>query len=202
MFRLAIEKALNHMVNVNDINITRLDNSLVSVYVDDIDLRLFFLCLNSRIFVIENSEQKNTNVDITLNKKAFLALFKGISFEDLIESEDIEINGSIKTAQQLADLLALSSIDIEELISQYTGDIIAHQLGQTLDRIKGSSSQEKDSFVENLKNEYFAWAIENWFDANLDGSCGSSTTQGFESGYLATKFSTSNIWKATCLGKP
>ena len=55
---------------------------------------------------------------------------------------------------------------------------------------------------ENLKNEYFAWAIENWFDANLDGSCGSSTTQGFESGYLATKFSTSNIWKATCLGKP
>ena len=124
MFRLAIEKALNHMINVNEINITRLDNSLVSVYVDDIDLRLFFLCLNSRIFVIENSEQKNTNVDITLNKKAFLALFKGVSFEDLIESEDIEINGSIKTAQQLADLFALSSIDIEELISQYTGDII------------------------------------------------------------------------------
>ena len=154
MFRLAIEKALNHMINVNEINITRLDNSLVSVYVDDIDLRLFFLCLNSRIFVIENSEQKNTNVDITLNKKAFLALFKGVSFEDLIESEDIEINGSIKTAQQLADLFALSSIDIEELISQYTGDIIAHQLGQTIDRIKGSSSQEKDSFVENLKNEF------------------------------------------------
>ena len=39
MFRLAIEKALNHMINVNEINITRLDNSLVSVYVDDIDLR-------------------------------------------------------------------------------------------------------------------------------------------------------------------
>ena len=154
MFRLAIEKALNHMINVNNINITRLDNSLVSVYVDDIDLRLFFLCLNSRIFVIENSEKKNTNVDITLNKKAFLALFKGISFEDLIESEDIEINGSIKTAQQLSDLFALSSIDIEELISQYTGDIIAHKLGQTIDRIKGSSSQEKDSFVENLKNEF------------------------------------------------
>ena len=43
--------------------------------------------------------------------------------------DEIEINGSIKTAQQLADLMALSSIDIEELVSQYTGDIIAHQLG-------------------------------------------------------------------------
>ena len=154
MFRLAIEKALNHMINVNEINITRLDNSLVSVYVDDIDLRLFFLCLNSRIFVIENSEQKNTNVDITLNKEAFLALFKGVSFEDLIESEDIEINGSIKTAQQLADLFALSSIDIEELISQYTGDIIAHQLGQTLDRIKGcllyTSPSPRDGLLSRM----------------------------------------------------
>ena len=135
MFRLAIEKALNHMINVNSINIDRLDNSLVSLYVDDIDLKLFFLCLNSRIFVIENTENKDANVDITLNKNAFLSLFKGTSFEDLIESEDIEINGSIKTAQQLADLFALSSIDIEELISQYTGDVIAHQLGRTIDRL-------------------------------------------------------------------
>ncbi len=154
MFRLAIERALNHMINVNSINIDRLDNSLVSLYVDDIDLKLFFLCLNSRIFVIENSEQKEANVDITLNKKAFLSLFKGASFEDLIESEDIEINGSIKTAQQLADLFALSSIDIEELISQYTGDVIAHQIGRTIDRIKDSSTQDKDSLIESLKNEF------------------------------------------------
>ena len=154
MFLLAIERALNHMINVNSINIDRLDNSLVSLYVDDIDLKLFFLCLNSRIFVIENSEQKEANVDITLNKKAFLSLFKGASFEDLIESEDIEINGSIKTAQQLADLFALSSIDIEELISQYTGDVIAHQIGRTIDRIKDSSTQDKDSLIESLKNEF------------------------------------------------
>ena len=112
MFRLAIEKALNHMINVNSINIDRLDNSLVSLYVDDIDLKLFFLCLNSRIFVIENTENKDANVDITLNKNAFLSLFKGTSFEDLIESEDIEINGSIKTAQQLADLFAFSCLSI------------------------------------------------------------------------------------------
>ncbi len=142
------------MINVNSIDIERLDNSLVSLYVDDIDLRLFFLCLNSRIFVIENSEQKDANVDITLNKKAFLSLFKGTSFEDLIESEEIEVDGSIKTAQQLADLFALSPLDIEELISQYTGDVIAYQLGRTIEKIKGATSNEKDSFVENLKNEF------------------------------------------------
>jgi hypothetical protein len=77
-----------------------------------------------------------------------------------------------------------------------------HEALDILDTFIALEAANNTNYDENLKNEYFAWAIENWFDANLDGSCGSSTTQGFESGYLATKFSTSNIWKATCLGKP
>ena len=149
MFRLAIEKSLNHMINTNSIDTERLDNSLIGISVHDIDLKLFFMFANSRVFVIED----NVDVDITLNKKAFLSLFKGASFEELIENDEIEINGSIKTAQQLADLMALSSIDIEELVSQYTGDIIAHQLGKTLNVIKGKSIQDTGEIFENFKNE-------------------------------------------------
>jgi ubiquinone biosynthesis protein UbiJ len=108
---------------------------------------------NSRVFVIENNAQDSVDVDITLNKKAFLSLFNGASFEELIENDEIEINGSIKTAQQLADLMALSSIDIEELVSQYTGDIIAYQLGKTLNVIKGKSIQDTGEIFENFKNE-------------------------------------------------
>jgi ubiquinone biosynthesis protein UbiJ len=108
---------------------------------------------NSRVFVIENNAQDSVDVDITLNKKAFLSLFNGASFEELIENDEIEINGSIKTAQQLADLMALSSIDIEELVSQYTGDIIAYQLGKTLNVIKGKSIQDTGEILENFKNE-------------------------------------------------
>ncbi|MDC0246657.1 hypothetical protein OAK64_02445 [Deltaproteobacteria bacterium] len=77
-----------------------------------------------------------------------------------------------------------------------------HEVLDILDTFIALEDANNTNYNENLKNEYFAWAIENWFDANLDGSCGSSTTQGFESGYLATKFSTSNIWKASCLGRP
>ena len=69
------------------------------------------------------------------------------------QKEDIEINGSIKTAQQLADLLASSSIDIEELISQYTGDIIAHQIGRSFKQIKNLSLSSDGSIIDNLKDE-------------------------------------------------
>ena len=77
-----------------------------------------------------------------------------------------------------------------------------HEALDILDTFIALEAANNTNYDENLKNEYFAWAIENWFDANLDGSCGSSTMQGFESGYLATKFSTNNIWKASCLGRP
>ena len=88
-----------------------------------------------------------------MNKASFLSLFKGIPLEDLIEKEDIEINGSIKTAQNLADLLASSSIDIEELVSQYTGDIVAHQVGRSLNQIKNISLSNDGSIIDNLKEE-------------------------------------------------
>ncbi len=153
MFRLAIEKALNHMINANSVDIALIDNKIISINVDDINLSLFFLCLNSRIFVINNTQNKKTDVEIRMNKASFLSLFKGVTLEDLIEKEDIEINGSIKTAQQLAGLLASSSIDIEELISQYTGDIIAHQVGQSLKQIKNMSLKNDGSIIATLKEE-------------------------------------------------
>lgn len=159
MFRLAIEKALNHMINANSVDISLIDNKIISLNVDEIDLSLFFLCLNARIFVINNTQNKKTDVEIRMNKESFLSLFKGVTLEDLIEKEDIEINGSIKTAQQLADLLASSSIDIEELISQYTGDIIAHQVGQSFKQIKNMSLKNDGSIIDTLKEELTTFLI-------------------------------------------
>ena len=153
MFRLAVEKALNRIINVNNIDLAHIDNKIINLRVEDIDLSLFFLCLNSRIFVINNAHNKKTDVEIRMNKSSFLSLIKGAPLEDLIEKEDIEINGSIKTAQQLADLLAASSIDTEELVSKYTGDIIAHQIGLSIKQIKNISLKNNGSIIDNLKEE-------------------------------------------------
>jgi len=153
MFRLTLEKTLNHLVNTNNIDTSGLDNKTIGLSVDELNLRLLFMFTNSRVFVIEMHDKENVDVDIELNKTAFLSLFSNASFEELIESDEIEINGNIKTAQQLADLIALTSIDVEELISHYTGDIIAHQLGKSIRLIKSKASDDKNNIVENLKND-------------------------------------------------
>ena len=153
MFRLTLEKTLNDLINTNNIDTEGLNNKIIGLSVDEFNLKLLFMCTNSRVFVMEMQDHQNINVDIKLNKNAFLSLFKGASFEDLIESDEIEINGSVKTAQQLADLIALASIDVEELVSHYTGDIIAHQLGKSVKLIKTKTNNDKVNIVETLKND-------------------------------------------------
>jgi len=153
MFRLTLEKTLNHLINTNNIDAEGLDNKIIGLSVDEFNLKLLFMFTNSRVFVMEMHDQQNVDVDIKLNKTAFLSLFKGASFQELIESDEIDINGSVKTAQQLADLIALASIDVEEFVSHYTGDIIAHQLGKSIKLVKGKSTNDKGNIVETLKND-------------------------------------------------
>jgi len=153
MFRFTLEKTLNHLINTNNIDTEGLNNKTIGLSVDEFNLKLLFMFSNSRVFVMEMLEQQNVDVDIKLNKTAFLSLFKGASFEELIESDEIDINGSVKTAQQLADLIALASIDVEELVSHYTGDIIAHQLGKSIKLVKGKANKDKVNITETLKND-------------------------------------------------
>ena len=153
MFRLSLEKTLNHLINTNNIAIENLNNKIIGFRVDEFNLKLLFMFTNSRVFVMELLEQKHVDVDIKLNKTAFLSLFKGASFEELIESDEIDINGSVKTAQQLADLIALASIDVEELASHYTGDIVAHQLGKSIKLVKGKTNNNKVNIIGTLKND-------------------------------------------------
>jgi ubiquinone biosynthesis protein UbiJ len=153
MFRLTLEKTLNHLINANNVDTVGLNNKIIGLSVDEFNLKLLFMFTNSRVFVMEMHEQQKVDVDIKLNKTAFLSLFKGASFEELIESDEIDINGSVKTAQQLADLIALASIDVEEFISHYTGDIIAHQLGKSIRLVKGKTNNDKVNIIETLKND-------------------------------------------------
>ena len=153
MFRLTLEKTLNDLINTNNIDTEGLNNKMISLSVDEFNLKLLFMCTNSRVFVMEMQGHQNINVEIKLNKNTFLSLFKGVSFEDLIESDEIEINGSVKTAKKLADLIALASIDVEELVSHYTGDIIAHQLGKSVKLVKDKATNNKVNIVETLKND-------------------------------------------------
>ena len=60
MFRLTLEKTLNHLINANNIDTEGLNNKIIGLSVDEFNLKLIFMFTNSRVFVMEMYEQQNS----------------------------------------------------------------------------------------------------------------------------------------------
>ena len=90
MFRLTLEKTLNHLINTNNIDAEGLDNKIIGLSVDEFNLKLLFMFTNSRVFVMEMHDQQNADVDIKLNKTAFLSLFKS-HFGTVFSTDAVQI---------------------------------------------------------------------------------------------------------------
>jgi ubiquinone biosynthesis protein UbiJ len=137
MLRLILEKTLNILLELGNINTTPLAEKTIRFRLQDLPLDLFFVCNNQRIFVLESGATPNVNIQ--LESSVFFALFKGETLSDLLKADKIIMNGDMKTAQLLVDLFEQIDIDLEELLSHYTGDIIAHEVGNIARKIKQSS---------------------------------------------------------------
>ncbi|MGE4593952.1 MAG: SCP2 sterol-binding domain-containing protein [Gammaproteobacteria bacterium] len=152
MLRLALEKTLNLLIANGVVKLGKLEGHNIALHIPELGLNLCFVCINSRIYVLE-AQQQSPDVDITLNRLAFLSLFKGKELKDLLANDEVVINGNVKVAQTLSDLFAETSIDVEELISQYTGDIVAHQLGKVIRFAKKRPDDNLNDIVETLKDD-------------------------------------------------
>ncbi len=151
MQHFLLEQALNHFIKQTQTDLTPLNGNTIHFALQDLPLRVNFICTNNRVFVSDDTTL-DTNVEITLKSSVFLALFQGEDLTELLRQDKIIIHGDVKTAQLLVDLLKKIDIDLEEVLSQYTGDIIAHQAGKVALKIK-SSAEQSGNLLETLKDE-------------------------------------------------
>lgn len=151
MLHLALEKTLNLLIANGTVSLDKLEGHNIALHVPELSLSLCFVCSNARIYVLK--AQLHSDVDITLNKTAFLSLLRGAELRDLITNEEVLIHGNVKVAQALSDLFAEASIDIEELISHHTGDIVARQLGKVI-RFAKKYPNNLIGIVETMKDDF------------------------------------------------
>ncbi|BBB23368.1 conserved hypothetical protein [Abyssogena phaseoliformis symbiont OG214] len=116
----------------------------------DLPLDVHFVCANNRIFVLSATD-KPTNVNIKLKPIVFISLFQGKDLTELLRQDKINIHGDVKTAQLLVGLLKEVDIDLEEIASKYTGDIIANQLGKLTKKFNHTGAQS-NNLLEIIKN--------------------------------------------------
>ena len=72
-------------------------------------------------------------------------------------SGEVEIIGDLQLGRHLQSMLASFDIDWEELLSQYLGDIAAHQIGNVVRGVSGWADEARHTLaqdtVEYLRNE-------------------------------------------------
>ena len=147
MQHFVLEQALNYLIDQGNADLGALNGKTLYFSLEDLPLDVNFVCTNDRIFVTTDTST-DADVDIKLKSSVFLALFQGKDLTELLRQDKIVIHGDVKTAQLLVDLLQQLDIDLEEALSKYTGDIIAHQVGKMAKKFKTS-----DNPLEALKNE-------------------------------------------------
>ncbi|BBB24545.1 conserved hypothetical protein [Isorropodon fossajaponicum endosymbiont JTNG4] len=145
-----LEQALNCLIINGEVDISALNGKTIGVSLQDLLLDVHFVCANDRVFVLSVTD-KPTDVDIKLKSMVFISLLHGEDLAELLRQDKISIHGDVKTAQLLVDLLKEVDIDLEEIASKYTGDIIANQFGKLTKKLN-PASMESNNPLEIIKN--------------------------------------------------
>jgi ubiquinone biosynthesis protein UbiJ len=169
----ALEKALNQYLRLDPDGLrafTELEGKVIAVELRGLDSTLYLVPNTGCIRVLDQFEGEPD----TWLCGTPLALAKlGISdaMPAGLFSDDVEIRGDIDTGKRFKDLLDNLDIDWEEPLARFSGDVFAHQVGNTVRRTSHWASQNLKTLVSDL-SEYLTEEarllptrieLENWY---------------------------------------
>lgn len=133
-----------------------LAGKVIAVTIEPINETLFLCPAENSIQIIDHYPgEPDTCLKGSLPAFALMGL--GESPMRSIFSGEITITGDTHTGKKFQELFAKVDIDWEEQLSHYTGDIVAHQIGQLIRSCQSWSKQSLDAFklnsVEFLQEE-------------------------------------------------
>ncbi|WED21896.1 SCP2 domain-containing protein [Vibrio sp. JC009] len=127
----AIETALNTLINDNPDHarrLLRLKGQVLQIHLIEVDKTLTFI-FSQQVDVLAAYEGE-PDCYLSIHLSALPELKNQSNITQLIRQEKIELEGDIKLVQNFSQLLEEIKPDIEEWISRYTGDIVAHTFVQ------------------------------------------------------------------------
>jgi ubiquinone biosynthesis protein UbiJ len=150
----SIETTLNKLLTLDTTSHQRLiplKGKTVGLAIGELKQPLFFNFSDQRVEVLGQYEGDVT-AQLTLDFNALITLKNNGNISELIKSDQLVIDGDIKTLQQFADLLAKLDIDWQEHLSAYTGDVIAFKLGQSVNKIVTSVTRQTTKAQSHVKD--------------------------------------------------
>ncbi|MFA5982912.1 MAG: SCP2 sterol-binding domain-containing protein [Methylococcaceae bacterium] len=110
-----------------------------------------YLCPNSQTIQILPDFQGQTDTQLTGSLWAFGLMGLNKNPMQSIFSGEVKITGDMSTGRKFQELFAKLDINLEEKLSHYTGDVVAHQLGQFFRGGKSWGTDTLSTFIANTK---------------------------------------------------
>lgn len=147
------EKIINHYLQSDQKLAKQLDElnkKTVAVELSNTNAVFFISIIDNTIALSSNTE---THADVTLTGTPFNLARLLISNNNGSMPNTVSINGDIHLAQGLYQLSNQIDLDWENYLSQYIGDVGAHQLGRFVKNAKSWGRRFKESMELNF-SEY------------------------------------------------
>ena len=105
-----------------------LDNKSVTLKLKELSSPIFFKVEDQKIKVFPSFEDE-TDVLMLSSIPVLINMTVASRGDESILGSDIEMSGNMEVGRQFRDIFKNLDIDWEEILSRYTGDIVAHKLG-------------------------------------------------------------------------
>ncbi|WP_455199915.1 ubiquinone biosynthesis accessory factor UbiJ [Kaarinaea lacus] len=127
-------------------------DKVIKITIREIDLPLIMRVRENHIDVL-SSYDSDVHSEMRASALSLMKLGMAGDASTSALGEDIEMSGDLETGRQFRDLLSKVDIDWEEILSQYTGDIIAHKIGNSIRTLTNWGRKTVDSLAKDV-SEY------------------------------------------------
>ncbi|PSV24834.1 MULTISPECIES: SCP2 domain-containing protein [unclassified Photobacterium] len=155
----AVETSLNQLLKDDadsQRRLTRLRGKVISVTLNEFNKTLYFV-FSHQIDVLAGFEGE-VDCQLALNLTVLPELRQQANLTQLIKADKLALDGDLQLAQHFSTLLSGLKPDVEEKLSQYTGDVVAHTL---VSSVKSGSRFIRQG-VKNRQRDLAEVITEEW----------------------------------------
>lgn len=150
---LALQKALNHALSLDESTpekLDKLENKIIEIIINPLNVFFFITFSDKKIKLLASCDDKADCIihsnPIGLIRLSILPASKSRS----LFNDKIKISGDLELGQQLKKLFDELDIDWEGHLSQFTGDVVAHQIGSIFRGGREFKQKVKKSLKRNV----------------------------------------------------
>ena len=148
-----LETALNKFLSLDEdasLFITPLAGKVIAIKILPFNETLYLCPTTNKIQLLEHYTQE---VDTTISGTLSALGLMGLSSTPMrsIFSGEVKIEGDTQVADKFQQLFKKLDIDLEEQLSQFTGDIVAHKIGNLFRSSQNWTEETIETFKLNCK---------------------------------------------------